>query len=117
MARFDWACDVGATSREFVATASLPPPLEFGDGYQQLQEQGLNPVREIWDVQISGTDEDVAAEIDAMMRSHFKRVPFEWIPPGELVYRKWIVTSVRKQLANNRLEWDFSLKFEEWFAP
>jgi phage-related protein len=62
---------------------------QFGDGYSQRSEDGLNGAprayQAAWDALLS-TDADT---IEAFFEAH-KATPFLWTPPLETAQRKWI---------------------------
>ncbi|MET3431432.1 phage-related protein [Herbaspirillum seropedicae] len=54
---------------------------QFGDGYSQLADDGINSETEVWSLSFR-CDAPTSADIEAFLRRHRKSVRFLWTPPG-----------------------------------
>jgi phage-related protein len=68
---------------------------QFGDGYSQRSEDGLNAAprsyQAVWSTLLS-TDADM---IQAFLEAH-KATPFLWTPPLETIQRKWTFSTSQR---------------------
>lgn len=53
---------------------------KFGDGYEQISGEGINPETQSWPVTLSGLNEDVMPAL-AFIRAHVTK-SFIWTPPN-----------------------------------
>lgn len=113
MADYIWTESAGTTCElvpRVIAT-------QFGDGYMQTADAGLNPLAEVWDVVHEDVEKLIVDEIEAFIRPGMGRVNFDWVPPGKTVALKWRCVSYRKSLAGMHGFYNLSLRFEQWFGP
>ncbi len=113
MADYIWTESAG-TSVELVPRVA---ETQFGDGYVQVSDDGLNPLAEAWDVVHDNVEAAIADEIEAFVRPGLGRAVFDWVPPGRTTSLKFRCKSFRRSLTS---EWGFvnlSLRFEQWFGP
>lgn len=113
MADYVWTESAG-TSCELVARVV---ETQFGDGYVQAADAGLNPVAEVWDVVHEEVESAVVEEIEAFIRPGMGRTVFDWVPPGKTAVLKWRCKSYRKSLSGLHGFYNLSLRFEQWFGP
>ncbi len=113
MPTFDWAESPG-TSLELqprvVAT-------QFGDGYEQSADDGLNPVRQVWNVVINGADAAKAMEIQNFIAPGMGRARFDWTPPGATAPLRFKCTQFTRTLGNEVREVNLQMRFEQVFEP
>lgn len=62
---------------------------DFGDGYTQRAADGLNNIKESWDVEWKNIDKDTAFEIVNFIKARKGYQGFFWTPPGFDVARIW----------------------------
>lgn len=62
--------------------------VQYGDGYEQNVDDGINPESQSWPLTFTGLNSDIAPII-AFLRAHRETRPFKWKNPlGELgLYR------------------------------
>lgn len=116
MAEYVWACDLRRSSCDTTARITGDQPTVFGDGYAQVAPDGLNHVKDMWDVTHSDVDHLVFLDIKAFIRARLNTTPFTWAPPGEDALRSWMCTSFKATPSPSQT-WDVTLRFEEWFRP
>ncbi|AKF98714.1 TPA: phage tail protein [Pseudomonas aeruginosa] len=67
---------------------------KFGDGYEQVAENGLNNVAQSWNISISGTGAKIK-EIRNFLDRHAGAKSFLWTPPlGELGFYRGTAPSI-----------------------
>lgn len=113
MAVFDWAESPGTSCELRARTVST----QFGDGYQAIANDGLNPVQQVWDVVIDRASAEAADEIYAFINPKLARVPFDWTPPRQTVVLKWICTTFSRAITDQVGVHNLRLRFEQWFQP
>ena len=113
MAVFDWAESPGTASELRARTVAT----QFGDGYQAIATDGLNPVQQVWDVVIDRAAALAADEIEAFIKPKLGRVPFDWTPPRQTVALKWLCTGFSRAITETVDEHNLRLRFEQWFQP
>ena len=67
--------------------------LNFGDGYQQRVPNGLNHMRQVWNLQWSRLTYDQANEIEDFFKARGGHESFTWTPPKESVGLKFRCTN------------------------
>jgi phage-related protein len=86
----------------------------FGDGYNQRVNDGINNINEQWDVQFAALDQTNAAEIIDFLEARGGYQSFLWIPPGESTYKKYICKEWNKSFPGASLT-NISAKFMRVF--
>jgi phage-related protein len=66
---------------------------EFGDGYGQRVGDGINTVRETWDLNWGSLTPDEATNADFFLRARGGYDAFLWTPPRATVAKKWTCES------------------------
>ncbi len=110
---FNWAESPGSSMTlqpRVVAT-------QFGDGYEQAADDGLNPVKQVWSVAINNAALDEADAIEAFIKPGMGRARFDWTPPRQTVALKWKCTAFSRTLNEQVGEVDLRLTFEQVFEP
>lgn len=95
MATFTWDADFGATASREQRIKSV----NFGDGYEQRQADGINPLRETWSLNFTNRD---IAEIDAIEDFLLARggvENFDWTPPRASAAAKYVCKSWQRTAA------------------
>jgi phage-related protein len=64
---------------------------QFGDGYSQRSEDGLNSSTRTFQAQWPALSVDQQTEIEDFLEDH-KSTPFLWTPPLQTIERKWIAS-------------------------
>lgn len=77
METFNWAPLVEPTAEIDFRTSKA----QFGDGYAQTADDGINPEMEVWSLSFL-YDAAISADIEAFLRRHRKSKRFLWTPPG-----------------------------------
>lgn len=89
--------------------------VQFGDGYKQISEDGLNALSQKWPLSFD-RDQDTIALIEDFLIAN-KGKWFYWTPPGSnAVQKKFICNSWSKQPYSGDNE-KLTCTFEEFFAP
>ncbi|QHA85536.1 phage tail protein [Serratia rhizosphaerae] len=57
---------------------------QFGDGYEQVAGDGINPIRRSWDLSFVGKY-DYIAPIIAFLEDHYGVKSFQWTPPNNIL--------------------------------
>ena len=114
MAEFVWAESEGA---QFEAGARLAST-RFGDGYEQIAPDGLNPITQRWDLSFKGLDATTGDEIIAFLGERVSPVlglePFDWTPPWATVPLRVVCRSARRTQAGAYGFSDIACTFEQW---
>lgn len=69
---------------------------DFGDGYSQKTEKGLNNVRDTWSLVWTYTNASDLSALETFLRGKKGSVPFWWTPPGESVPKLWTCGTFKK---------------------
>lgn len=101
---FIWSPLNGPTADFSYNTRSI----QFGDGYQQVVSDGINPEKQTWPLTFTGKTNDMAPII-AFLREHKADKSFKWVNPlNELgLYR----ASQFKPTPLNFESWTISVTF------
>jgi phage-related protein len=99
MAVFTWTPDFGAK----VAMKPRVRLIQFGDGYEQRQADGINPRSDAWDLQFQSRDNTETDQIMSFFVARGAVESFDWTPPNEataikVVCREWAKTIDRYNL-------------------
>jgi phage-related protein len=115
---FDWALDLGSSSLDTQPTSGNSfDGTPFGDGYVQVDDGGLNPLRDVWSVVMTNVDHDIYLEIKAFMRPKLAaRAVFAWAPPGDDDPRAWMCNAMQCTPTDHRM-WTLNMRFVEWHQP
>jgi len=70
----------------------------FGDGYQQISPDGINPTAQVWNLTFSGKTDVDANAIISFFRAHAGAVTFDWTPPRSPVQIQAICQQWRRQI-------------------
>lgn len=63
---------------------------DFGDGYGQRVADGLNSLRDEWNVIFDSMTEAEMQTADTFLRQRLGSLAFTWTPPGETVPKRWV---------------------------
>lgn len=86
---------IGTTKRKRYNTRRV----DFGDGYSQRVADGLNNIREIWDVIFDNISDTLADTIEAFIDARNGDVePFLWTPPHEATAKQYTASNFVRQL-------------------
>lgn len=108
---FTWCVRTGASEQ---ITKSVFQA-KFGDGYEQIAENGINSDRETWPLNCSGYLEDMRP-IRAFLKSHVTR-SFWWTNPwGEKKLYRVKSDSINPTFPNGGF-CDIAFTFEQVFGP
>ena len=113
MAVFDWAESPG-TSCEWQPRVLAT---QFGDGYEQSQPDGLNAVKQVWDVVIDAASAEAASEIEDFITPGLGWERFDWTPPRQTVALRFKCTAFSSSLGAQVGEHSLRLRFEQVFEP
>jgi phage-related protein len=61
---------------------------DFGDGYRQRSADGLNTIKETWDLEFFKEDVDID-DIENFLINEGGYIAFNWTPLGEVVSKKF----------------------------
>lgn len=110
MATFTWSADYGAS----VDLQPRVKQVSFGDGYEQRVADGINTLRQMWQLNFSNRTLTEINAIDTFLRARGGIEAFDWTPPrasvaGKFVCRSWQRTAVAGVIDS------ISAKFEQVF--
>lgn len=91
---------------------------EYGDGYQQRQEVGMNSLKQIWPLTFEKRTTTEADAIEAFLLARKGVDSFDWTPPGgsgALKYKCDLNTFSR--IPYSAGFWNISATFEQVFEP
>lgn len=77
MAAFTWVPDQGASMKPKLAVLKAG----FGDGYEQRAKDGINNVKQIWDLQFTLRPKTEIEAIDTFLETHAGVTSFTWETP------------------------------------
>lgn len=82
MAAFTWTPDQGASQKPELAVLEA----KFGDGYVQRAKDGINNVKQVWDLRFTLRPKTEIDAIETFLRTHAGVTSFTWdTPKGETV--------------------------------
>ena len=120
MSTFIWASD-------FNAQVSYAPKVlvaNFGDGYEQRVQFGINANLQKWNLTFKSRGDAEASAIDGFLQAAGGLNSFYWTPPGQtaalkFVCRKWTKTPVAGNgtAAAPAYIWDLSVPLEQVAEP
>lgn len=84
MATFTWTPKYGASKKSPARILMT----DFGDGYRQRAADGINPIKESWDLEFTNETADID-DIEDFLVARGGWESFTWTPSGELVAKKW----------------------------
>src|SRR5574343_419898 len=70
---------------------------QFGDGYNQRTPDGMNAVKQTWNVQTIPLEADDFETCINFLYGKGGVTAFQWIPPGSYTHFKWICKSYTVQ--------------------
>lgn len=87
---------------------------QFGDGYEQVTNLGINDIRDTWAIQFTNITNDEADTIEAFLIARRGSDPFFWTAPNESTEkqyrcRKW------KRVPKNPNQASMTMAFREAF--
>lgn len=89
MSTFTYKPDFGATGDSSVTTRVA----KLGDGYEQRQNFGINPIKESWSLKFSMREDAEANAILGFFETAKAVDSFDWTPPygvaGKFLCRTW----------------------------
>lgn len=110
METFKWCVHSESSGSTEYATRSA----KFGDGYEQVVEDGINNILEEWNISISGEGSKIK-EIRKFLDKHAGAKSFLWTPPlGELNFYRGNSISVSSQGGDY---YTLTATFRQSFAP
>lgn len=107
---FKW--DVGVDSSSQVKYAVKK--VQFGDGYEQRQAQGLAPILESWNVSVVG-QKSYIDEIKKFLDEHGGYKAFMWRVTPDEDYKKYIAASYRRSAKGGGI-WKIDLEMQQVMA-
>jgi Phage-related protein len=107
---FTWCARVNASGQSDFDVRTI----QFGDGYSQSAEDGINSRHMTWNLQFTG-DETFIGEIKAFLNRQMGYKSFQWTPPGEALGLYRCVTYNPTALGAGLF--DLTATFTQAFAP
>lgn len=111
MDEFSWIPDWNAQSSNKPDVTKV----QYGDGYQQRQTKGMNPLRVDWSLSFAARSDAESDAIEAFLEERYGVIAFTWTPPGKSQV-KWVCSSwnvTKASVDNNAI----SLSFERVYEP
>lgn len=72
--------------------------MNFGDGYSQRAEDGINNENNVWELTWENLTADEATDIVTFLKSKRGVESFYWIPPREGVQSRWLCTGLSRTI-------------------
>lgn len=88
----------------------------FGDGYIQSSADGLNSVKDTWNLTWLNEDMDEANTIIAFLKERGGWDPFYWTAPGEASPTLWRCKTLKASPSGPYAK-TVQATFEQWFGP
>jgi phage-related protein len=107
---FTWAPRIGPTGTVSFRTLDA----QFGDGYAQVTQDGINNRAESWPVTFQGSAEKIAA-VRAFLDRHAGARSFLWTPPGGK--QGYYKAKTYSPTAHDKFNSSISATFEQVFFP
>lgn len=108
---FIWATQVSPTATDTINLYTA----QFGDGYEQVAVNGINSVKEEWDLTWTGKKKDVA-DIRAFLHTHAHQ-SFWWSNPwGEKKLYRVKPDSIKPTFISGKVV-SVAFTFKQAFAP
>jgi phage-related protein len=85
--------------------------VSFGDGYQQRSKTGINAVKQSWSVTFTDLTEIKKKALQAIIDDAAGVVGIDWIAPGEIQSKRWLVADPVTNLLSDDL-WEISCTME-----
>jgi len=89
---------------------------EFGDGYEQAAADGINNIRESWDLVWQNEDQVDVDFLTTFFDDLAGHKTFFWIPPGEVTPKLWRVNEGYGVDPDAGFSSTFSATFKRWFG-
>lgn len=99
MATFTWTPKYGARKKSPVRVLKT----DFGDGYRQRTADGLNTIKEKWDLEFVQSDTNIDT-IEAFLIARGGWESFDWTPLGELVSKKWTCSEWNRDKTSHEVD-------------
>lgn len=110
MRTWTWSVDKGANVDHEISVKVA----RFGNGYEQVVGDGLNNVRQIWNIEKFGTQEQVFPAYN-FIKEHRGAIPFQWETPlGEQILVRCQEYKMRHR---GDLAYTLTATFEQVFKP
>lgn len=87
----------------------------FGDGYENVSEEGLNSKREQWDLTWQDEDNADVATITTFLDTHAGATPFKWTAPRETTEKLWRCKGYK--LKPGAYSGTLTATFVRWYGP
>lgn len=111
MDEFEWIPDWNAQA----SNKSNVTKIQYGDGYQQRQSKGMNPIGTRWSVAFNPRSDAVIDLIEEFLEERYGVIAFTWTAPGKPQY-KWICEEwTRTKMGDNVAS--ISMTFERVYEP
>lgn len=110
MATFTWTPDFGAQ----LSRAPRVKTAQFGDGYQQRAQFGINNNPQSWSLQFVNREDTEADEIDAFLTARRAVEAFDWTPPRQSTAIKVVCDSWNVEIVKHNLN-SISATFRQVF--
>ncbi|CAH0198318.1 hypothetical protein SRABI13_01661 [Erwinia aphidicola] len=108
---FEWPVRISG-SEQITVSALMA---QFGDGYRQVAENGINSASETWNLSVNGQRDEMAA-VRTFLKNHVIR-SFWWVNPwGEKKLYRVKTDSINPKFINKGFV-EITFTFEQAFAP
>ena len=111
MSTFTWS----ATYASAVKKAPRILDAQFGDGYAQRAQDGINASPQSWSLVFNGVDDTEADAIEAFLEARGAHEPFDWTPPGKASAR-FVCKEWNREYSDFQLD-NLTMTFTQDFAP
>ncbi len=88
--------------------------VQFGNGYEQRQKQGVTPILETWKVSKTGTKQEID-EVKAFLDEHGGVTAFLWRVTSDEPYKKYVASGYTRTPKGGGV-WQISFEMREVLA-
>lgn len=113
LAPFDWVESASTSLDEQPRVKAT----RFGDGYEEREPDGLNPITQKWDVVFRDVDDDIATDMVEYFRAAAGVDSFGWTPLWHTAEIKVVARSWRRTQSDTWGKSDITAVFEQVFEP
>lgn len=86
----------------------------FGDGYAQRQPDGINNIKQVWNLTFGDREKTEIDAIEAFLESLNGTEYFTWVPPRQAVAKKFICEKWSRSINKGNID-SISATFEQVF--
>jgi phage-related protein len=89
--------------------------VQFGDGYVQRQNKGMNPLKVSWGLSFNPRSDDETDDIENFLIAREGVTAFTWTPPGQ-AQAKWVCSQWTRTKMGDNVN-SITMTFEKVYEP